>query len=168
MAVKSLIETVTLGAGGVASIVFSEIPQDGDDLQLVLSLRSVLESQLSVTFIFQPGNAAQDMIRLTGDGTYAVSYARTGSSQTGVLPAANSTANTFSNASLYISNYASSADKSMSYDGVSENNGTSSYAQITAGRNYSGTPITTLGIAPSGNVNLAEYSSASLYKIKYD
>jgi hypothetical protein len=168
MAVKSLIETVTLGAGGVSSILFSEIPQDGDDLQLVLSLRSVLATDISVTFIFQPGNAAQDMIRLTGNGAYVASATRTASSQMGVLPAASATANTFSNASLYISNYASSADKSMSYDGVGENNGTNSYAQITAGINYSGTPITTLGIAPSGNVNLAEYSSASLYKIKYD
>ena len=40
MAVKSLIETVTVGSGGAASIEWTAINQDGQDLVIVLSSRN--------------------------------------------------------------------------------------------------------------------------------
>jgi hypothetical protein len=78
------------------------------------------------------------------------------------------TANTFGSASLTISNYTSSQNKSISSDSVSENNGTVGYQQIAAMSFTSSSAITSLTVVSYSTNNLLEYSTASLYKITAD
>ena len=78
--------------------------------------------------------------------------------------AAGSTTNTFSNYSIYIPNYTSSNQKSISIDGVTENNGATAYADLIAYRWTGTAAINRITLTP--NNNLVQYSSAYLYGIK--
>ena len=170
MAVKSLIETVTVGAGGVASIEFTAIPQDGSDLVCVTSLRSDRASQtVDGTNIEVNGTAAnRSEIFLSASFTGSVSSGTDTKLSSGLANATLSTSNTFSNASVYISNYSGSTAKSFSSDGVLENNDTAAFSKMTAGLWNDTSAITSLKIVSSNSATLLQYSTASLYKIKYD
>ena len=169
MAVKSLIETVTVGAGGASSITFAAIVQEsGSDLLCVLSARgggtgitgAVLSLNADTT------NANYTAKQLEGNGASASSnadYPR----PIAWIPDSSYTSNTFGNASFYISNYASSAYKSISTDGVSENNATTAY-QVIHASTWNDTSAVTSLVVGSSRGGFAEYSTASLYKIKYD
>jgi hypothetical protein len=82
------------------------------------------------------------------------------------MNASTSTVNTFSSVSLYIPNYTSSDYKSYSVDKVSEQNGTTAYAELIAGLWSQTAAITSLKfISASASVDLAQYSTAYLYGI---
>jgi hypothetical protein len=171
MAVKSLIQTVTVGAGGAASIEFTDIPQDGVDLVCLLSARLLVSNESGV-YLRINGNTTTDyaFLKLLGQGSgtplsSAVNYGGTTSLNLGAL-VGNNTANTFGSMSIRFSNYTSSANKAISVDAVTENNATLAYQQITAASFRGAGAITSLefGIFSS----YAEHTTASLYKIKYD
>ena len=171
MAVKSLIETVTVGAGGAASIEFTDIPQDGSDLVLVWSVRTVDNITQSIMRLVLNGDTGSNYawVRLWGTGSTVSSSS--GAAQTTILNGYavgdDATANTFGNSSVYISNYSSSGTKSVSNESVTENNASTAYQFLGAG-SYSGGAVTSLLIRENSSTNLAQYSTASLYKIKYD
>ena len=163
MAVKSLIETVTVGAGGASSIEFTAIPQDGSDLICVFSERHSTDGNTRLTF--NGSGSGYDSINLYGNGTSTSS-----GSYSGVFIYANdqgpsTTANTFGSAQVYVSNYTSSAAKSVSVELVTENNATAANQYLIAG-SWSGTAITSLTVAAS--TGFVEHTTASLFKIKYD
>ena len=100
-----LIETVTVGVGGAASIEFTSIPQTYTDLKVVLSVRG---SDGSGSLRVQPNGLTTNLSsrRLEGsgsgvssstDGSIIFVYAVTPSSYT---------ASVFSNIEIYIPNYA--------------------------------------------------------------
>lgn len=166
-----LIETIEVGSGGAASIEFTGIAGTGQDLVLLLSSRSDQSGNAvfnSVQFNSDTGSN-YTMTNLYGDGAgYISANTLTGDLRlwTGASSAAGNTANTFGSAELYTSNYASSVAKSVSSQGVSENNGTEAIAHIGAGA-YTGTgAITSLKVLTQGN--FVQYSSASLYMITAD
>jgi len=77
-----------------------------------------------------------------------------------------STANTFTNSSVYFPNYAGSTNKSMSFDLVMENNGTLAFQEIMAGLWSQTTAISSLTFTASGSgATLVAGSTISLYKI---
>jgi hypothetical protein len=156
-----LIETVIVGSGGAASIEFTGIPQDGVDLQILVSARTTATDYgMLVRFNGDTTNVTSAVLR--GEGSSADSTTFNGLN--GAMSKSDQTANTFGNASVYISNYTSGAAKSFSADGVNENNATAAN-QVLSANSWSGTSaITSVTISnPSGN--LAQYSTASLYKI---
>lgn len=162
-----LIQTVTVGSGGSASIVFSSIPQIYTDLCLVLSLRGNRANQNEYAQIRPNGLTTNLSVRLlfgTGSGV--------GSNTDGPQPAAivngnNATTNTFSNSLVYIGNYAGSTAKSMSIDSTNENNGTDSLIGVSLGLWNSSSALTSLELHPvAGGTTWLQYSSASLYGIK--
>jgi hypothetical protein len=104
-------------------------------------------------------------IRLSGSGSGA-SSGTTGSGFFGYLSISSDTSNTFGNSSVYISNYTSSSNKSLSVDSVSENNATAAQQGIFALSWASTAAITGIRLLTAGN--LAQYSTASLYKITAD
>lgn len=169
MAVKSLIETVTVGAGGASSIEFTAIPQDGSDLVCVISARSSVASRYLKVSLNNDTGSNYSRKELYGSGSGVSSFSST--TLTGALGIENrsdQTANTFGNTSIYISNYTSSSAKSISVDGVNENNAAGADAIIGA-YSYSGTsPIADIDIVCNSGGILQQYSTASLYKIKYD
>lgn len=158
----TLIRTATVGAGGATSIDFTSIPQDGTDLILWFLLRGDQASPgifmslngLTTNFTFR---------NLLGNGSSASSSTGTEPSL-GFAPGTDITSNTFSSGSLYLSNYTSSTNKTISADNAGENNATVAYQNITALISSNSSAVTSIGIlCPSGN--WAQNSTASLYKI---
>jgi len=160
----TLVSTVTVGSGGAASIDFTGIPQTGTDLLVVYSLRDTDASTvINLTVSFNGSFANHSWKYLRGDGSTAASGGSTGSSEYARIPGAGATSNTFGNGSLYIPNYTGSTNKSLNFDSVAENNGTSSWQQITAGLWSNTAAINRITL--SGWTALAQYSTASLYTI---
>lgn len=165
-----LIETIEVGAGGAASIEFTSIPQDGVDLVVVLSARTSSSGGNNFFGRFNSDTGSNySYINLQGDGS---SVRSTGTSSTdritfgdyGYVPGSTYTANTFSSTEIRISNYTSSSAKSISQDGVGENNATAAGQNITAA-SWSGTAaITAFELYVSGET-FVQYSTASLFKI---
>ena len=150
-----LIETITL-ASSASSIEFTSIPQDGVDLYVLCSTRAadaLVATNLSISF----NQGSYSGIELLGNGSTVTS----GANLRGRMPAANATANTFGSNAIYVSNYTASANHSISWDGVSENNGTEASQTIVAGLHTSSSPITSLTLLD----NFVAGSTASLYKI---
>lgn len=160
----SLIQTVTVGSGGATSITFSSIPQDGTDLLLVLSARTNADNQwLYIGLNGSIQNFAQR--DLFGTGTGRSSNTRTDSVVQTMSNWNSWTSSTFSNVSLYFSNYTSSSNKLISHDGVTENADSTAYHAIKA-MSWSGTSaISSLSINSESGTSLSQYTSASLYKI---
>jgi hypothetical protein len=164
-----LVSTVTVGAGGASSIEFTSIPQTGTDLLCQISVRGA--DSAAVRGVRRQFNSDTGTnyayINLSGDGGTASSGSAGGATFEIPLhfaPAGTSTSNTFGNAQMYVANYTSSSAKSVSGDGVGENNATTAYQHITAGR-WTGTAgITSVKIYLSQG-NMVQHSTASLYTI---
>jgi hypothetical protein len=163
-----LIAKSTLGADA-ADVTFSSIPATADDLLLVFTARSDRSGQ--------PRDESH--IRVNGDtGSNYSSRLLFGSGST-VGSASNSgtawiyldnngpttTADTFSNVSVYIPNYAGSTNKSASAESVYENNGTLAYIKAAAYLWSSTAAITSLKIYPEVGPNWVTGSSFFLYGI---
>jgi hypothetical protein len=170
-----LIETIEVGAGGAASIEFTGIPQDGIELQILLSARSDRASafdQVYFQFNSDTAQANYSQKNLVGRGAAVVStgssnfvpYVFSQGTADGIIPAATSTASTFGSLSLSVPNYSSSVAKSISFDGVGENNATASGQQLTAGAWNNTSPITSI-VLTMNSTNFVYYTSASIYII---
>lgn len=165
------IATTTVGSGGAATIDFTSIPQTYTDLIIKISGRLEPTSGLlntRVRFNSDTGTNYQ-WRRLYGDGSATGSDS--GNTQTniltGITPGSTTTSNTFSNVEIYIPNYTSSNQKSISVDSVSENNSTTSYLEFIAGL-WTGTAAINNVTVYQGTFNFAQYSTATLYGIKKD
>lgn len=158
-----LLETVTVGAAGAASVTFNSIPQTGyTDLEIKVSCRVTGSGNYSqVNPSFNGSSASFTARTLWGTGSSA------GSNTTEYgfhAVGASATASTFNNASLYIPNYTGSANKSYSIDGVTENNATDAARTLTAGLWSNTAAITSVTLTPTSGSFVA-YSTFSLYGI---
>jgi len=164
-----LIETIEVGSGGAASIEFTGIPQDGVDLLVKYSFRnSGGSSGYNTVMRFNGDTAANYTTRwLLGSGSAASSSTIAGSTQiyAGKHSGGADTANTFGNGQVYISNYTSTAAKSISAESVSENNAAAAWQTLSACA-WTGTAAITSLIF--NDTNLVQYSTASLYKVTAD
>tara|TARA_B110000259_G_C13936162_1_gene370893 strand:+ start:257 stop:757 length:501 start_codon:yes stop_codon:yes gene_type:complete len=162
-----LIEHIEVGSGGTSSLVVSDIPQTGQDLLILNSLRS--SKAVGRCFItYNNDGSNQNYLYLTGNGSTSSSSSGTASSENDLAAYSDATANTFSSSSVYISGYASSANKSISTDSVTENNGTFAEARITAANYNSSSPITTFSISIAASSLIVEGSTCSIYMITAD
>lgn len=164
-----LIQTVTVGSGGSASIAFTSIPQTYTDLKLVLSTRSSAGSNAWSDYVVSFNSTSSSTnwgVRiLIGTGTQALS----GTFTTGYLGYGEGnagTASVFGNTEFYIPGYASSNNKPVSVDSVSENNATASITGFAAGLWSNSSAITSISITDFNGGNFVQHSSASLYGIK--
>jgi hypothetical protein len=161
-------------ASAQTSIVFNSIPQTFSDLYVVFSLRSDSSSNGNCGIQFNTLATNQSGTALYGTGSGTGSFAISTSGNQNIfayISDSSQTANTFGNGSFYIPNYTASVAKSVSVDGVSENNATAAVISIMAGLWNSTAAITSLTLVPvSGSSNLpsgnfVQYSSATLYGI---
>lgn len=158
------IATVTVGAGGAASMVFSSIPSTYTDLVIKISARSVGTSTSAILLRLN-GSSTQGTIRaIEGNGASASSWNDT-QSYAGNIPLSTYTASTFANNEVYIPNYAGSTNKSSSVDSVTENNATTALADLQANLYSNTAAVTSITLAPNGGNNIAEFSTATLYGI---
>jgi hypothetical protein len=160
----TLIQKTTVGSAGAASITFSSIPQTFTDLVVKLSLRGTQANvNQSTTISFNGSSSNFTAKRLYGSGAAAASDTNITLEGAG----ATATASTFSNQEVYIPNYTSTTNaKSFSVDDVSENNGTTAYALLTAGLWNPGTQAAITSITFTAIANtFVQYTSASLYGV---
>lgn len=146
-----------------SSVTFSSIPQGYTDLKVVLSARSNAardDDYAQISFNGLTTNLSTRILYGTGSAVGSV----TASNINCIINAANNTANTFSNTEFYIPNYRSSNFKSVSADGVEENNATFSVANLTAGLWSASAAITQITLTPSYGSFIAN-STFTLYGI---
>ena len=162
----NLIASSTVGAGGASAIDFTSIPQTYTDLVVVCSTRYTTGSN--------GGDIQIKLNTLTTNFTYRFLYG-TGSaaaSSNGVDPlvgvnqGSTDTASVFGNTSIYIPNYASSNNKSISSDSVTENNATAAYMGLVATLWSNTAAITSVTLFNPTPRTFAQYSTAYLYGIK--
>ncbi len=163
-----LIASNTVGSSGVASLTFSSIPSTYTDLVLYTSLRSTTTGNANdraAIVTFNGSSSNYSAIRLYAyDGTTVGSDSSIGIDiyYTGTT----GTTSTFSNDSVYITNYASSNSKSISVDNASEqNSSTKNWLALYAWRWADSAAISSITLTPDAG-NLAQYSTATLYGIK--
>ena len=165
----TLIASSTVGSGGASSIDFTSIANTWTDLVLKASVRSTFSGNYGNIIVSINGaTTSESMRQIWGDGSTTYSNNDTPIYGT-MMTQAGATANVFSNIEIYIPNYASStAYKSLSMDGVAENNATQSALGLVAGLYASNTAITSVGIKPNGSPTylFPQYSTAYLYGVK--
>lgn len=160
----TLISSVTVGSGGAASMAFTSIPATYTDLLVKVSARSTFTINPQAALYISTNLSTPSSRRLEGNGSSAASYTEASSiNASGSTPANSSTANTFGNVEAYFPNYAGSSNKSVSVDGVGENNTTAAYATLNAGLFPSTSAITSITLTTDGN--FVQYSTAYLYGI---
>jgi hypothetical protein len=161
-----LLERTELNASA-ASVTFANIPQTGyTDLKIVMSARLTSAGYDSTPW--NSGNIAFNGTTITsgkllaGTGSAAVSDSNAAAAFTTDTDA---TANTFGNFEMYVPNYTSSNNKSVSVDLVTENNGTASVCILEAILSTVTASITTISFTPTGGYSYAANSTFSLYGI---
>jgi len=156
-----LISSVSVGVGGAATIDFTSIPGTYTDLMLVLSARAT-STTATITVALNGSSTSFTSIYLNGAAGFAPTSA-TGTTLVGYASTSSHTASTFGNLSIFIPNYAGSANKTFSVDSVQENNGAASVNTTIFTNLWSNTAaITQVTLSLP---NFAQYSSASLYGI---
>lgn len=164
-----LLETIAL-TQSAASVTFDNLPTSGyTDLKIVISSRTNRASAVdSLGFYF---NGDTTVARYTGrvlygTGTAAVSNAPNPVNDETMFTSGNSaTASTFGNAELYIPNYRSSNQKSVSIDSVGENNATTARMNIAAVLYDQTTAISSITFIPITGTTILANSTFSLYGI---
>jgi hypothetical protein len=166
------IASVTVGSGGAASIDFTSIPGTYTDLLVKVSGRTA--AALGFTRLYFNGSTSSfSSIILFATGSSAGSASYASDIRSGYINGTDSTSSTFSNNEIYIPNYASSNNKSVSIDSVTENNGTAAYSLFSAGLWANTSAITSVKIDVNNNNDgvastFSQYTTATLYGIKKD
>lgn len=155
-----LLERIELNASA-ASITFANIPQTGyTDLKAVFSVREATGTSYTMGIRFNGTTTNYSRIDLRGNGAAASSGSA--SSFEPIVNSSGATASTFGNGEIYIPNYTSATNKSVSIDSTSENNATTSFLRMTAGLWSNVAAITQIDFVPDTG-SFAANSTFSLY-----
>lgn len=152
----------------VANIEFTSIPATYTDLVVVYSARTNYAGTSDEAYLTFNNNTSNYSWRmLFGGGNSAASVSDSAASNIAgmQIPGGNSTVSTFSNGQIYIPNYTSSNNKSVSSEATQEDNQTSAYIKIVAGLWSNSAAITSVKLSGQAG-NFVQYSTAYLYGIK--
>jgi hypothetical protein len=162
------IQTVTVGSGGSATIAFTSIPQTYTDLKIVISARSTTNLLYGFPIKLRFNGATDDTNlssrAVEGSGTAASSYTNS-FIYLNATNGATSTSNVFSSHEVYIPNYTSANNKSVSVEGLLENNGTEAYMSLQAGLWSNTAAITAISIVDTSGGSFVQYTTATLYGV---
>lgn len=160
-----LLETIEL-TQSASSVTFDNIPQSGyTDLKIVVSARCDISGSGQTQVVRFNGLTTNLSDRyLFGTGSSVVSGTDASLIQINDANGQSTTSNTFSSNEIYIPNYTSSNYKSVSAEGIMENNATAAQQMLTAGLWSSTAAITSVTIALTSN-NYVAYSTFSLYGV---
>jgi len=158
------------GSGGVASLVFSTIPNTYTDLVIYLSLRNANQ----VTGGIQRCRVQINSITTGYDNRLLFALA-VGTPTAGTLTdqisahysnGTDATSGYWSNSTVYISNYANSLNKTFSVESVADSNNNNQGIMSLAGGILSNTAvITSLTVTQADGQNFLEHSTAYLYGV---
>jgi hypothetical protein len=161
------LDSVTVGAGGAASVTFSNIPRTYTDLVVKYSTRCSGSGQFQSVFLRMNGDssAVYSGSRFWYYSGFASSY-YTGSTSNNMnwTSGSTATANTFGTGEITIPNYISSSGKSFSSELMSESNSTTEVVTGIASGLYATTvPITSLTVI--GETSFVQNSTFTLYGV---
>lgn len=164
-----LLEKIVVPSGGASSVTFTSIPQSYTDLVVKCSYRTnnaQIYDQLRLTFNGS-STAVYSFRGITGNGIEGSSESSSSVASIKVAPGGgnSATASTFTNDKIYIPNYTSSNNKSLSSEGVGENNATTAYVSMFAGLWSNTAAITQITLVPESNGNFLQYSTFYLYGV---
>ena len=146
------------------SITFNNIPQTGTDLLCLVSANTT-SNDVNMQFDLNGGNGGGGR-NLVGVGSGSAITQTQASGFFQWISSRINTANTFANGLIYITNYASTTQvKSILTDGVSEENSAAGYQIMTSALYNSTSAITSLNLRVQLDLNMLQYSSATLYTI---
>ncbi len=165
----TLIQKITVGAAGAASITFSNIPQTYTDLKIVTSVRSNRAGAINSFMRLYPngnntGITYKALFGSGGGGSVSSFTESTASQYVGEINATGSTANTFSSTEIYIPNYTSGAQKSYSVDFVVENEAPLAYMGLISELWANTNAITSIQLL-DGLANFVQHSTFYLYGV---
>lgn len=158
----TLVSTVTVGAGGAATIDFTSIPQTATDLLLYITTRVTTYYDFTITF--NGNSTGYTRIMLYNSSPSAGGNSGTTNTSFGANDTASETASTFSSNQIYIPNYTAAENKSFSIEGVNEVNAATNVLRLNSGLWSNTAAITSLSIGQQGGT-FDQYSTASLYTI---
>ena len=162
-----LLERTELNASA-ASVTFANIPQTGyTDLKIVATARGTTNGG-ALFARFNSSSTGYSTKQLFGDGASVGSGSGGGGTSyvdCGIMGQSTDTANTFSNQEIYIPNYTSSNNKSVSVDSVNENNATGAYAILNAVLWSNSAAINSVTFTPQNGPSFVAGSTFSLYGI---
>jgi len=164
----TLISSVTVGSAGTTDIEFSSIPNTYTDLQLFFSTRddSSGSSSNNVIIKINGSTSLQNEKAILGTGSSILALSNEDSVILYVYGSTSlATSNTFGNTSLYITNYTSSNFKSISIDGVTENNATAALQLINGALFKSTSAVTSITLVAYNFASFVQHSTAYLYGI---
>lgn len=157
-----LVSTVTVGSGGASSIQFTSIPQTGNDLILLLSLRQTNTTNGATNLAINNASA--------NSGTFVQALGTSVSGGTGgntIRTLANpsgSLSDTFSNGELFFFNYSKTQLRTAIAHAAYETNSTSgNQIQFSSGGWSSTAAITSISVTAISNGTFLQNSVASLY-----
>lgn len=157
----TLISSVTVGAGGVANITFSSIPQTYTDLIFVMSGRVTSTSGGPAIITFNGSGTGYTGKDLLGNGSTAASYNET--SLFAYSSISTDTASTFGNAIITIPNYTGATNKTVSIESATENNGSTAQLLLHAGVWANTAAITSVTFDPVSSGLFDQYSTIYMY-----
>jgi hypothetical protein len=161
--------STTVGAGGVSSVIFSNIPQSYTDLKIIISGRTSDGNTGTIANIKFNGSTTGYSSRYfhgRGDTTTG-GTGSTSAGDIGRFPGVNSpvTNSLFSNTEIYVTNYSGNTYKPYSVDSSTEANQTIAYLIATSGLWSNSSAITSVEISSSAGT-VSQYSTFTLYGIK--
>lgn len=160
----TLVQTVTL-ASASTTITFTNIPQSGKDLRLLISHDGSAAGSFWVR-LQTNGIDMSDYRNLNGSGSVVISQ---NSPNVGVtwVDSQYPTTNTFHSTEIYIHNYTSTVAKGVTVDTAVEANSNQRFGNmlaITSAITTSAAPVTSITLTATSNMFTAN-STASLYTI---
>ena len=163
----TLIASSTVGSGGAANIEFTSIPATYTDLQLLLSVRYSGSDTESILIDLNGTSTTYDVSVLRGTGSaaqgFSFSAGGAGGSTTG-SSGSSQTANTFTNTSIYFTNYAGSDKKCLFTDFAQEANVVGAFQGIYTCLSSGTAAISAIRVTP-GAGTWVQHSTAHLYGI---
>lgn len=152
----------------VSSVTFSSIPATYTDLVIKMSVRKA-NNDYDIELKFNGISSGYSGRYLEGNGASASSgnYSSLTQAWSGTASNSNQTTGIFGNSEIYIPNYLSSNNKSLSADGVNETNGTTAYSHLLAWLWSNTAAITSIELNANGST-FVQYSTFYLYGIKKD
>jgi hypothetical protein len=163
----TLISSVVVGSGGTTTIDFTSIPSTYTDLLLKIGARNTSAvNNYDMVMRFNSDSASNYTVRaIQGNGSAASSFSSglQGYIANINIPGSNLTSNTFGNTEIYIPNYTSAFQKSLSIDAVTEDNNTATGLIRLLNGIWTGTSaISSISLYQ----NFSQYSTAYLYGVK--
>lgn len=163
-----LIGRIIVGDNSPASIEFTSIPSNYDDLIIKGSLRTTRAGNVSddINILINSSSSTFSRRSFFGNGSTGTGNVDSVGRLTNAANAASATSSTFSNIEVYFLNYTNSRNKSFFYSGVAENNATTGFNSSVIGHWATGNAITSVRFESANSANFVQHSTLYLYGIR--